>query len=235
MPGVAVGRVEVDAGQLRVYAYRMESPAGSVGPTIRLFVATSAPMRKAKNGAGGARFGAMNGGGAFDAGYGGAIEGMVGDPPYGAGYAAPGMGFGIGGGANAAIWKLVDMESIETAPELFPFRLAPEELRVLIDSIQVDFGLRLAIEKINTPDFPEAELPALQTEIKALLTTEYETGLVRQAMEVERIERRVGELKRELERRAAAKERVVDVKLGRIVLEAQGLLEIPSPAPASSK
>ena len=60
--------------------------------------------------------------------------------------------------------------------------------------------------------------------LKQLLTEEYETQLARQSIEVETIERRIAELKDEIARRRAAKDRVIDVQLGRIVLEAQGLL-----------
>ncbi len=60
--------------------------------------------------------------------------------------------------------------------------------------------------------------------LKQLLAEQYDTQLARQELEAESIKRRLELLVDELKRRKLAKERVVDVQLGRLILDAQGLL-----------
>jgi hypothetical protein len=60
--------------------------------------------------------------------------------------------------------------------------------------------------------------------LKQILAEQYDTQLARQEMEAESIKRRLEQLQEELKRRKLAKDRVVEVQLGRIILDAQGLL-----------
>jgi len=60
--------------------------------------------------------------------------------------------------------------------------------------------------------------------LKQLLAEQYDTQLARQEMEAESIKRRLEQLQDELKRRKLAKDRVVEVQLGRLILDAQGLL-----------
>ncbi len=60
--------------------------------------------------------------------------------------------------------------------------------------------------------------------LKQLLAEQYDTQLARQEMEAESIKQRLDQLVDELKRRKLAKDRVVEVQLGRIILDAQGLL-----------
>jgi len=66
--------------------------------------------------------------------------------------------------------------------------------------------------------------PKLEESLRQVLTHEYQTGLARQEFQVKQIQNRVKVLSGEIARRRQAQQRVVDVKLGQIVLEAQGLL-----------
>ncbi len=63
-----------------------------------------------------------------------------------------------------------------------------------------------------------------ETFLKQLLAEQYDTQLARQEMEAESIKRRLDQLQDELKRRKLAKDRVVEVQLGRLILDAQGLL-----------
>ncbi len=63
-----------------------------------------------------------------------------------------------------------------------------------------------------------------ETFLKQLLAEQYDTQLARQEMEAESIKRRLDQLQEELKRRKLAKDRVVEVQLGRLILDAQGLL-----------
>ncbi|MCC7339150.1 MAG: hypothetical protein IT422_28995 [Pirellulaceae bacterium] len=67
---------------------------------------------------------------------------------------------------------------------------------------------------------------ARQTEqqLQQILAEAYDTQIERHELEVKLVEARVAQLRVELVRRREAKPRVVEVQLGRIVLEAQGLL-----------
>lgn len=60
--------------------------------------------------------------------------------------------------------------------------------------------------------------------LKEILREEYDALLNRQRLELTRVERRVKEIQADIARRAAARDRVIDVQLGKIVLESQGLL-----------
>ena len=60
--------------------------------------------------------------------------------------------------------------------------------------------------------------------LKLLLTEDYEAQLKRQEVELARLKERIQRIQEELARRHAAKDRVVDVQLGKIMLEAQGIL-----------
>lgn len=66
--------------------------------------------------------------------------------------------------------------------------------------------------------------PQLEESLRRVLTHEYQTGLARQEFQVKQIQARVKALSGEIARRRQAQQRVIDVKLGQIVLEAQGLL-----------
>ncbi len=60
--------------------------------------------------------------------------------------------------------------------------------------------------------------------LKQLLAEQYDTQLARQELEAESIKRRLEQLLDELKRRKLAKDRVVEVQLSRLILDAQGLL-----------
>ncbi len=98
------------------------------------------------------------------------------------------------------------------------------EYQIVSDTIRQSLWKEEAIKAINLNKSNSDKLAKLEEELKEILLAEYDTQLLRQNVEVERIEQRVVQLKQELARRRDAKERVVDVQLGRIVLEAQGLL-----------
>ena len=100
-------------------------------------------------------------------------------------------------------------------------RLSQAEYEIVSKTILQQIWMEDAEKKLNAA---KGNLAGTEDYLKQLLTEEYETQLARQLLEVETIERRIAELKDEIARRRAAKDRVIDVQLGRIVLEAQGLL-----------
>jgi hypothetical protein len=65
----------------------------------------------------------------------------------------------------------------------------------------------------------------VESQLKTLLGEEYDAMLAKQRGDAERLRKRLAQLQADLERRASAKDRVVEVQLGKLVLEAQGLLD----------
>lgn len=104
--------------------------------------------------------------------------------------------------------------------------LTPEEFQIVSQICQLKIWKADAVQAIQLAEHaPEAGVMAEKEQhLKQLLTEEFDVQLARQEIEVRTIEQRTAALKQEIERRRQAKDRVIDVQLGRIVLEAQGLL-----------
>ncbi len=102
-------------------------------------------------------------------------------------------------------------------------KVRADELTLISQMIRQSIWKESAIQRITsakgTPPKGSEEL------LGAILGEEYDTQIARQEFEIAGIESRVKQLRAEVGKRKAAKQRVVDVKLGRIVLEAQGLLK----------
>ncbi len=152
-------------------------------------------------------------------------EGQPGANPFGAasgGETDMGGGGGMPGGMGQ-VPRYVRLSSLvgePTGPN-DKNRLTQAEYEIVSKTILQQIWLADAEKKLNAA---KGNLAGMEDYLKQLLTEEYETQLARQSIEVETIERRIAELKDEIARRRAAKDRVIDVQLGRIVLEAQGLL-----------
>ncbi len=102
--------------------------------------------------------------------------------------------------------------------------LSPPEIKLVTDIIcqtiwKADMVKALFASKGQGDSAKENE-----TFLKQLLAEQYDTQLARQEMEAESIKRRLDQLQEELKRRKLAKDRVVEVQLGRLILDAQGLL-----------
>ncbi len=164
-------------------------------------------------------------------GYGGGeyVGGMMGDMAMGGGY---------GGGSERSaatpmhigtyirLSELADRNVSITPADA---RLAPEEYQIVSQLCQLKIWKADAVAALqsnaNPAEDPQANtLAEKEQHLKQLLTEEFDVQLARQELEVRTIEQRTAALKQEIERRRQAKDRVIDVQLGRIVLEAQGLL-----------
>ena len=98
------------------------------------------------------------------------------------------------------------------------------EVAIVAEVIRQSIWKQELVQALNRHKRDSQRLGQLEQELQAVLTEEYDTQLARQELEISRIELRTVQLRDELARRRSAKQRVVDVQLGRIVLEAQGLL-----------
>ncbi len=167
--------------------------------------------------------------GGLDGGYGGDFGSEGGGEGYGEDFGGGDFGDDGGEGFGAApLPQFVRLSALVAqdaagAKKKHPTLTQPE-LRIVSDTIRQKIWKADAVKSLNQRlEDPEA---VSQTErlLKELLSEEYETQLARQEIEVQQIESRVKKLRNELARRRAAKDRVIEVKLGNIVLQAQGLL-----------
>lgn len=179
-------------------------------------------------------------GGSMGSSYGGSMMGGYGDPgpmgrgygdSMGSGYGDSMGGYGLGGEPSAPMnigpyRRLSELADQSGASSPVDVRLSPEEFQIVSQICRLKIWKADAVQAIQLAEHaPEAGVMAEQEQhLKQLLTEEFDVQLARQEIEVRTIEQRTAALKQEIERRRQAKERVIDVQLGRIVLEAQGLL-----------
>ncbi|MEZ6137403.1 MAG: hypothetical protein R3C53_21145 [Pirellulaceae bacterium] len=103
-------------------------------------------------------------------------------------------------------------------------KLPGQEAKIVEQLIGQTIWKAAAIEELNRHKRSPEVVASVESRLREILTEAYETQLARQALEITNIEQRISQLRNELTRRQAAKARVVDVQLGNIVLQAQGLL-----------
>ena len=139
-----------------------------------------------------------------------------------------GMDMGMEGDPSAPMHigtyhRLADLAKQADGPDV---HLTPEEFQIVSQMCRLKIWKADAVRAIQVEEHAsEAALMAEKEQhLKQLLSEEFDVQLARQEYEVRTIEQRTAALKQEIERRRQAKERVIDVQLGRIVLEAQGLL-----------
>ena len=120
--------------------------------------------------------------------------------------------------------RMKPLASLGTPKTKATARLSQSEIKLVTDIIcqtiwKADIVKALFASKGQGESASENE-----KSLKQLLAEQYDTQLARQEMEAESIKRRLEQLLDELKRRKLAKDRVVEVQLGRIILDAQGLL-----------
>ena len=102
--------------------------------------------------------------------------------------------------------------------------LSPPEIKLVTDIICQTIWKTDAVQALFASKGQGDSAKENETFLKQLLAEQYDTQLARQEMEAESIKRRLEQLQDELKRRKLAKDRVVEVQLGRLILDAQGLL-----------
>ena len=151
--------------------------------------------------------------------------GMAGPPGLpGMGMGAGGMGSGIGGGRIYKVARLDSLVGENLGSKKSPVVLSQEEFELVADTIRQQIWKKDFVKSIQASANDSNALLPLEQQLKAILNEQYSTQIARQRLEIDQIVRKVEMLKQDLDRRAAAQERVVEVQLGNIVLEAQGLL-----------
>jgi len=101
---------------------------------------------------------------------------------------------------------------------------SPAAAKLIKDTISLKIWKEDAINTLKSEEGKGEQAAASEKLLKAVLSEEYDTQLERQHFELVRLEERLKRIQDEFTRRKQAKDRVIDVQLGKIILEAQGIL-----------
>ncbi len=144
----------------------------------------------------------------------------------GGGMGGMGMGGMMGGTMQSPARCYVPLATLAQAKQQTgaKLQLPQQEVEVVSSVIRQNITRRQLVESLHRDLSDTVAVEKIEVRLKQLLAEEYDTQLKRQELEISEIEKRASELRQELGRRKNAKNRVVDVQLGRIILEAQGLL-----------
>ena len=140
------------------------------------------------------------------------------------------LGGGEEGVMDSAMESRAQYVPLELAEKLTnaggkPLTLQPssEELNLVADMLRQRTWRAEVLAQIQSK-LTGPKLEGAEESLKEIMSEEYDTQLARQEFEITAIEQSAQALRHELQRRRDAKQRVIDVQWGRIVLEAQGLL-----------
>ncbi len=101
---------------------------------------------------------------------------------------------------------------------------SPATAKLIKDTISLKIWKEDAIKTLKAEDGKGEQAAASEKLLKAVLSEEYDAQLARQQFELARLQERLKRIQEEFTRRQQAKDRVIDVQLGKIILEAQGIL-----------
>ena len=101
---------------------------------------------------------------------------------------------------------------------------SPAAAKLIKDTICLKIWKEDAIKTLRNEEGKGEQAAASEKLLKEVLSEEYDTQLERQHFELVRLEERLKRIQDEFTRRKQAKDRVIDVQLGKIILEAQGIL-----------
>ena len=159
---------------------------------------------------------------------GGGSPGMTGG---GDAYGGMGVGMGMSSGpsqmqpfASLGIVKAKAPANLRQGPGGATPVLSPPETKLVTDIICQTMWKTDVVKALFASKGQGDWANENESILKQLLAEQYDTQLARQEMEAESIKRRLEQLQDELKRRKLAKDRVVEVQLGRLILDAQGLL-----------
>ena len=136
------------------------------------------------------------------------------------GFSEGGMGMGMPSGPS----RMKLFASLGTPKTKASARLSQTEIKLVSDIICQTIWKADVVKALFATKGQGESASENERSLKQLLAEQYDTQLARQEMEAESIKRRLEQLLDELKRRKLAKDRVVEVQLGRLILDAQGLL-----------
>lgn len=154
-------------------------------------------------------------GGGMGGGMAGGMEGMM----------DGGMGMGEMSMGPLVITPLEETNIAKRGPANGQPQFSTSQLKNLAELVRVDCWIEEELETLRAARRGNADkFAGAESSLKELLGQEYRLQLDKQREDIQRLSEKLKALEGELARRASAQERVVDVQLGQLVLEAQGLL-----------
>jgi hypothetical protein len=154
------------------------------------------------------------------------LAGYPGASSSGSGY--PGGGASKGGAGGQGTYSsgllLQSFASLAKANPKSNAKFTESEIQLVSDIIRQTIWKEDVIKTLRASKGNGESAPSDAKLLKQLLAEQYDTQLARQEMEAESIKQRLEVLQEEMKRRKQAKERVIEVQWGRLILDAQGLL-----------
>ena len=141
-----------------------------------------------------------------------------------------GMGDGMGSRPNYVLGHLIPLEGIaefnakrkQSSKAQSPW--AKETAALVANFVRLHIWKQDAIRDLKSSDRSTEQMVATEKLLRELLSEDYDGQLARQQLELMRLQQRLKNVENEIGRRRQAKERVVEVQLGKLVLESQGIL-----------
>ncbi|MEM7474333.1 MAG: hypothetical protein AAF483_05015 [Planctomycetota bacterium] len=145
----------------------------------------------------------------------------------GMGLASPDGGMGMVGRDESYQTVYVRLEQFANKAKDIPtaFVMSKKEVQAVSEFIKLKVWRNKLVQRIEGNSKDPSFIEDAEPKLKQLLAEQYTNKLDLQELEVAAIESKVKQLREEIARRQSAKQKVVDVQAGRIILEAQGLLD----------
>ncbi len=172
----------------------------------------------------GGGYGVSGGGSSGGFSQGSSAGGIGGEGSYPGGMGSAYGGMGDGMGMSSEPIEMKSFGSLGNAKSKSVLKLPDTEIKLVSDIIRQTIWRADVVRELRNSKGQGETAPANEKLLKQLLAEQYDTQLARQEMEAESIKKRLDALQEELVRRRSAKDRVIEVQWGRLILDAQGLL-----------
>ena len=141
-----------------------------------------------------------------------------------------GMGEGMGSRPSYVLGHLTPLEGIaefnvkskQSNKAQSPW--TNETATLVANFVRLHVWKQDAIRDLKSSNRSTEQMVATEKLLRELLSEDYDGQLARQQLELMRLQQRLKNVENEIGRRRQAKERVVEVQLGKLVLESQGIL-----------
>ncbi len=103
--------------------------------------------------------------------------------------------------------------------------LTLQERETIAHLIELDVWIANSIGTIRNVADDAMKYKKAQEDLKSLLQDDYDTQLKKQQADIDRMAEKLKKLQEEVAKRTAARDRVIDIQMGKVLLEAEGLLK----------
>lgn len=213
--GGMMGGMAAPSAVEKVYAFVFDDE--QVKGRTKIEVLTGVQSNHGMGMGAGQYMGSMGGEGSGEMGSGMGMEGMMGD--------------GMGSRPSYVLGHLTPLEGIaefnakRKQSNKAPSPWTKETAALVANFIRLHVWKQDAIRDLKSSDRSAEQMVATEKLLRELLSEDYDSQLARQQLELTRLQQRLKNVENEIGRRRQAKERVVEVQLGKLVLESQGILD----------